>query len=142
MSEQNEQAATAVESMVGTAVAALPTVAAPSNPAGFDKLTAGMEQFTASVEKSFSRVSEDMTAFNIKAVDILRENVNSTFELWEQMIGARTFMQAIELQTSHAQKRAAALGEQSQSLSALAQSIAQNSFDPMRNGWGSIAARH
>lgn len=103
-------------------------------------LKAGADSFTASVEASFSRTSETLTSLNIKAVDMLRENVNSSFELWEQMIGARTLTQVLDLQAEHARKRVELLGEQGRALTAMAEKLTFDGFAPMRAGLRKAAA--
>ncbi len=103
-------------------------------------LKTGTETFTASMEAGFSRATEGLTALNGKAVDILRENVNASFELWERMIGARTMLQAMELQSDHARKRIELLGEQSHALAVMAGQVAARSLEPSQAAARTVAS--
>ncbi len=120
-------------------LAAVSSLGADHGQFVLNSFRAGADAFTASVEASFGKASAGLTDLNIKAVDILRENVNSSFELWEQMIGARTLNQVVDLQADHARKRVELLGEQGRALSSLAQKIAYDSFEPLRSGFTAAA---
>ena len=116
------------------------TMGADGSQFMLNSFKAGADAFTASMETSFGKASAGLTDLNVKAVDVLRENVNSSFELWEQMIGARTLNQILELQADHARKRVERLSEQGQALSSLAQKVAYDSLEPLRSGFVKAAA--
>ena len=50
---------------------------------------------------SFLMASKDAQDFGRKAIELTRQNANATFDFAVQMLGVRSFSQAVELQRVH-----------------------------------------
>jgi phasin len=100
----------------------------------YDKFKAAAEETTDLLETTYTAASKGATEFNMKALDVLRANINASFDFTTAMFGSKTLADAAELSTAHFRKQFETLTEQTKELSALAQKVATETSEPIKNG--------
>jgi phasin len=104
---------------------------AKDNFAKFKTVTAE----TASIlESTYATASKGTADYGLKVVEIARTNTNAIFDLAAELLGARTFAQVIEISTAYTSKQMEALTGQAKELSALAQKVAAETTEPIKEG--------
>ena len=91
------------------------------------------EETTDLMEDTYLNVSKGAADFNLKTLEALRANVNSSFDFTREMFAAKSLSEAVELSSTHLRKQFEALSEQTKELSALAQKVATDVSEPMKN---------
>jgi phasin len=86
------------------------------------------------VEDTYATVTKGATEYNLKALDALRENVNSAFDYAKEIAGAKTLAEAVELSATHMRKQFETLSAQTKELTALAQKVATDTAEPIKAG--------
>ncbi len=90
------------------------------------------EETTDLIEDAYLNVSKGTADFNLKALEALRANVNSSFDYTSQLLATKSLSEAIELSSTHVRKQFDALSAQTKELSALAQKVAVEVTEPMK----------
>ena len=76
-----------------------------------------------SVASSFTATTAGLASFNVATQEALRANTNASFDLWTSLVGARTMSDVIAVHADHMRKQIDTIGEQTRTLSSLAQQI-------------------
>jgi phasin len=100
----------------------------------WEKMKAATEDATDMIESSYSTASKGAADYGLALIDAARANTNATFDFYSQVVTAKSLSEMIELSTAHARKQYEALTAQSKDLSALAQKVATESFEPIKSG--------
>jgi phasin len=67
-------------------------------------------------------------------IEAARVNTNAAFDFAGELITAKTLSEVIELSSAHARKQFEAFTQQSKELGALAQKVATETAEPIKNG--------
>jgi phasin family protein len=94
---------------------------------------------TTSFDDSYRLASEALMELNQKMADSMRANIESTVAFWTSMMGTRSLSEAVALNAQHIRKQMEALTAQSRELTSIAQRLATQSFEPLRNSFHSDA---
>lgn len=110
--------------------------------AAFARVKAASEEATDSLEASVKLAAEGALAFNHKLVDAMRANAEAQFDLVKALLGAKSWSEAIALNSEHARKQFDAVSAQGKDLLALAQKATQDAAAPLKDGFSrAFAAR-
>ena len=105
------------------------------------KMKTAAEEATGMVETTYLNASRGAADYGLKVVEIARANSNATFDFATELLGARTFAQAIEISTAHTRRQIEALTEQSRELLSLAQKVTLNAATPIKDGITTIVKK-
>ncbi len=83
------------------------------------------------VEQGYSVTVENIRDFNVKMIDMARTNAEAVFGFARQLATAKTPSDIVELWTTHARKQFEMLSEQTKELTALGQTMARDSAEPI-----------
>jgi phasin len=100
----------------------------------YERMKAAAEETTAVLEDTYTTTAKGVTAYNLRLIEIARENSNAAFDFAGQFIAAKSLAEAVELSSAHARKQFETLSAQSKDLAALAQKVATDSVEPIKNG--------
>lgn len=100
----------------------------------FEKLKEAAEQTSDLLEGTYATASKGVAEYNLKSLEILRTNVNTAFDFFATVLSAKTPAEAVELSSTHLRSQFETLSEQAKELSTLAQKIATESSEPIKNG--------
>lgn len=107
----------------------------------YAKMKTAAEDATGIMEATCANASKGAADYGLKVVEITRTNSNATFDFATQMLGARTFAEAIEISTAHTRRQIEALTEQTRELMSLAQKVTIQAATPIREGVAAIVKK-
>jgi phasin len=100
----------------------------------YEKMKAAAEEATDVLETTYSTATKGASDYGLKVIEAARVNTNAAFDFAGELITAKTLSEVIELSSAHARKHFEALTQQSKELGALAQKVAAESAEPIKNG--------
>ena len=107
----------------------------------YEKMKSAAEEATGVLESTYATATKGAADYSLKVIEMARENANATFDFAAGLLGAKTFSEVIELSTTHARKQFEALGEQSKELATLAQKVATEAAEPIKEGMTKAAKK-
>jgi phasin len=99
----------------------------------YARLRSAAEGATDVVEDTYLQATRGATEFNLKAIDVIRENVNANLDYARALLGARSMSEAVEISTAHLREQFEALSAQAKQFSALAQKVAAETAEPLKS---------
>ncbi len=100
----------------------------------YEKMKAVAEEATDVLETTYSTATKGASDYGLKMIEAARVNTNAAFDFAGELIMAKTLSEVIELSSAHARKQFEELGKQTKELSALAQKVATETAEPIKNG--------
>lgn len=107
----------------------------------YEKMKSAAEEATGVLEDTYATASKGAADYALKVIEMTRENANSTFDFAVELLGAKTFSDFIELSSAHARKQFEALSEQTKELASLAQKVASEAAEPLKEGMSKAAKK-
>jgi len=107
----------------------------------YTRMKTAAEEATGIMESTCANASKGAADYGLKVVEMARANSNATFDFATQMLGARTFAQAIEISTAHTRRQIESLTEQTRELMSLAQKVAIHTAAPIKDGMTTIVKK-
>ena len=100
----------------------------------YDKLKIATEEVTGGFKDAYETASKGTRDYGILLIEAGRTNINAAFDYATELLSAKSPSEAIELSTTQLRKQFETLSEQSNELAALAQKIATETAEPIREG--------
>ncbi len=100
----------------------------------YEKMKAVAEDATDVLETTYSTASKGASDYGLKVIEVARVNTNAAFDFFGELMTAKSPSELIELSSAHARKQFEALTQQSKELGALAQKVATETAEPIKNG--------
>jgi phasin len=100
----------------------------------YEKMKSAAEEATGVLEDTYATASKGAADYGLKVIEFSRDNANSAFDFASELLGAKTFAEVIELSSAHARKQFESLSEQSKELATLAQKVATEAAEPIKEG--------
>ena len=107
----------------------------------YEKMKSAAEEATGLLENTYATASKGAADYSLKVLELTRQNANSAFDFAAQLLGAKTFSEVVELSTAHARKQFETLSTQSKELTALAQKVATETAEPIKEGMSKAASQ-
>jgi phasin len=98
----------------------------------WEKVKAATEEATDLIEDSYATASRGTADYNLKLIEAMRANTNATLDFARELMTVKSLSEAVELSTAHARKQFDALTAQSKELASLAQKVANESAEPIK----------
>jgi phasin len=98
----------------------------------WEKMKAATEEATDLIEGSYATASKGCADYGLKVIDAARANTNAAFDYASQMLTVKSLSEAVEVSSAHARKQFDALTAQSKELTALAQKVAADTAEPIK----------
>jgi phasin len=100
--------------------------------ANWEKVKAATEESTDLLEDSYSTASKGAADYGLKLIEVGRANTNAAFDFAGQLMTVKSLSEAVELSTSYARKQFDAMSVQGKELTALAQKVATETVEPIK----------
>lgn len=100
----------------------------------YEKMKAVAEEATDVLETTYSTATKGASDYGLKVIEATRTNTNAAFDFFGELITAKSPSEVIELSSSHARKQFEAFTLQGKELTALAQKVASETAEPIKNG--------
>ena len=98
----------------------------------WERMKAATEEATELMEGSYATASKGMADYGLKLIEAARVNTNAAFDLAGELMAAKSVSEAVELSAAHARKQFEALSMQTKELAALAQKVATETSEPIK----------
>jgi phasin len=99
----------------------------------YEKMKTAAEESTAVLEDTYQNAAKGVAAYNLKVIEAARTNANATFDFVSQFVAVKSLSEAVELSSAHARKQFEALSAQTKELAELAQKVAAETAEPIKN---------
>ncbi len=100
----------------------------------YDKLKYATEDVTGGFKDAYETATKGTHDYGVRLIEAGRSNLNAAFDYATELLSAKSPSEAIELSTTQLRKQLEVLSEQSRELSTLAQKIATETAEPIREG--------
>ena len=107
----------------------------------YEKIKSAAEEATSVLEDTYATATKGATDYGLKVIELARDNSNAAFDFAAELIGAKTFSEVIELSTAHARKQFETMTEQGKELASLAQKVATEAVEPIKDGMTKAARK-
>jgi phasin len=98
----------------------------------WEKMKAATEEATDLIEDSYATASRGFADYGLKMIEATRTNTNATFDYAAELFAVKSFAEAVELSTAHLRKQFDTMAAQSKELTALAQKVAAETAEPIK----------
>lgn len=107
----------------------------------YAKVKTAAEETTGMLETSYANASKGTADYGLKMVEMARANSNAAFDFTAALLGARSLAQIVEISTSHTRKQIELATEQAKELAALAQKVAADATEPVKDGFANLCRK-
>jgi len=104
----------------------------------YEKMKSAAEQATDVLEDTYATASKGASDYGLKVIELARENTNAAFDFASRLITVKSLSEAVELSTAHSRKQFEALTAQSKELAAIAQKVAVDAAEPVKNSFSKV----
>lgn len=98
------------------------------------RLGAATEETTDLLEDSYATASKGAADYGLKMIEVSRTNTNAAFDFAGQLMSVKSLSEMVELSTAFTRKQFEAMAAQSKELTALAQKVATETAEPIKEG--------
>src|SRR6201989_850749 len=102
----------------------------------YEKLKSAAEEATDVLEDTYATATKGVSDYGLKVIESARENTNAAFDFATQLMTVKSLAEVVELSTAHSRKQFEALTAQSKELAAIAQKVAADSAEPVKESFG------
>lgn len=100
----------------------------------YEKMKAAAEEATDVLETTYSTATKGASDYGLKVIETARVNTNAAFDFAGELLTAKTLSEVIELSSAHARRQFEEYSRQAKELTALAQKVATDTAEPIKNG--------
>ena len=98
----------------------------------WEKLKTATEEATDLLEDSYAKASKGTADYSLMLIEAGRANANAVFDFATSLMTVKSVAEVVELSTAHARKQFDAMTEQTKELSTLAQKVAAETAEPIK----------
>jgi phasin len=98
----------------------------------YEKMKSAAEEATDLLEGTYATATKGASDYGLKVIEAARHNTNAAFDFATEMMTVKSFSDFVELSTGHARKQFEAFTAQSKELAALAQKVAADTTEPVK----------
>jgi phasin len=100
----------------------------------YEKMKSAAEEATGVLEDTYASASKGASDYGLKVIEVARINTNAAFDFATELLNTKSISEFIELSTTHARKQFETLSAQSKELATLAQKVATEAAEPLKEG--------
>ena len=104
----------------------------------YEKMKSAAEEATDVLEDTYATATKGVSDYGLKVIEAARENTNAAFDFATQLMTVKSLSEVVELSTAHTRKQFEALTAQSKELAAIAQKVATDTAEPMKESFGKV----
>jgi phasin len=98
----------------------------------WEKMKAVTEEATDLIEDSYATATKGASDYGLKVIEAARATTNAHFDYATQMMMVKSLSEAVELSSAHVRKQFDAMNAQTKELAALAQKVATETCEPIK----------
>lgn len=104
----------------------------------YEKVKGAAEQATDMIEETYSTASKGCTDYGLKVIETARTNSNAAFDLYGELLTAKSFAEVVEKSTSYMRSQFEALTAQTKELTEHAQKVVADTAEPVKESFSSF----
>jgi phasin len=107
----------------------------------YEKMKSAAEEATGVLESTYASASKGAVDYSRRVIELARDNTNAAFDFAAKLLGAKSLSDVVELSTAHARKQYETFAEQGKEPTALAQKVAAEAAEPLKEGMNKAAKK-
>jgi phasin len=104
----------------------------------YEKMKSAAEEATDVLEDTYATATKGASDYGLKMIEAARENTNAAFNFATQLMTVKSLSEMVELSTAHTRKQFEVLTAQSKDLTAIAQKVATDTAEPVKESFGKV----
>ena len=104
----------------------------------YEKMKSVTDEATDVIEDTFATASKGASELGLKMIEAARQNTNAAFDFATQLMTVKSLSEAVEVSTAQARKQYEALAAQSKELAAIAQKVAADTAEPVKESLSKV----
>ena len=104
----------------------------------YEKMKSAAEEATDVLEDTYATATKGVSDYGLKVIEAARENTNLTFDFATQLMTVKSLSEVVELSTAHTRKQYEAVTAQTKALAAIAQKVAVDTAEPVKESFGKV----
>jgi phasin len=104
----------------------------------YEKVKSAAEQATDVLEETYSTASKGCTDIGLKLIETARTNTNAAFDLYGDLMSAKSFAEVVEKSTAYLRAQFDSLSAQTKELTEYAQKVANDTAQPVKESISSF----
>jgi phasin len=104
----------------------------------YDKMKSTAEEATDVIEEAYSTASKGCSGYGLKLIETARTNSNAAFDLFGELLTAKSYAEMVELSTAYMRKQFDTMTAQAKELSEEAQKVATDTAEPIKESFTSV----
>jgi phasin len=104
----------------------------------YEKLKSTAEQTTDMLEETYATASSGCSAYGLKVIETARANSNAAFDLYGELLGAKTYAEVVEKTTAYMRAQFDTLTAQAKELGECAQKVATDTAEPIKETFSTM----
>ena len=107
----------------------------------YEKMKGAAEEATDVLEETYSTASKGCSGYGLKVIEAARINSNATFDLFGELLGAKSYAEVVELTTSFMRKQFETMTAQAKDLTEEAQKVCADTAEPIKGSFSSVFSK-
>jgi phasin len=104
----------------------------------YEKMKSAAEEATDVLEDTYATATKGVSDYGLKLIEVARENTNSAFDFATRLMTVKSLSEVVELSTAHSRKQYEAVTAQTKELAAMAQKVAVDTAEPVKESFGKV----
>jgi phasin len=104
----------------------------------YEKIKGAAEQATDVLEETYATASKGCSAYGLKVIETARANSNAAFDLYGELLSAKSYSEVVELTTSYMRSQFETVTAQAKELAEHAQKVATETAEPIKESISSL----
>jgi len=105
----------------------------------YEKMKSAAEQATDMLEETYTTASSGCSGYGVKLIETARTNSNAAFDLFGELLIAKTYSEVVEKTTAYMRTQFDTLTAQAKELSEHAQKVATETAEPIKESISSFS---
>jgi phasin len=104
----------------------------------YEKMKSAAEEATDVLEDTYATATKGVSDYGLKLIEVARENTNSAFDFATRLMTVKSLSEVVELSTAHSRKQYEVVTAQTKELAAMAQKVAVDTAEPVKESFGKV----
>jgi phasin len=106
----------------------------------YEKVKSAAEQATDTLEETYTTAAQGCSGYGLKLIETARTNSNAAFDLYGQLLTAKTYAEVVEKTTAYMRAQFDVMTEQAKTLGEHAKKVATDTAEPIKESISSFKA--
>ena len=104
----------------------------------YEKMKGVAEEATDVLEETYSTASKGYSSYGLKVIEAARTNSNAAFNLYGELLTAKSYAEVVERSTAFMRKQFDAVTAQARELAEEAQKVAAETAEPIKDSFSNV----